>query len=199
MEDHLKNKDRLEQEWEALCAYQAEPNARNVGMKDGNGKKNRSTAVVACKQANPNCIWFVFIAVSVSFTSREMQTKSTKFGIISETDLNHFHIKVDAVSGINWPNLKKGCLLMKSAAESAAKNNRLAEKASFQASFLQAIITLLLSAAFRLYQSQRRIRVTFREMKLKKKCWKTMTICRLESFHCDLATKCVLTGQIGSK
>lgn len=80
MEDHLKNKDRLEQEWEALCAYQAEPNARTVGMKDGNAKKNRSTAVVACKQANPNCIWFVFMAASVSFTSRAMQTKSTKFG-----------------------------------------------------------------------------------------------------------------------
>ncbi|XP_073347940.1 receptor-type tyrosine-protein phosphatase N2-like isoform X1 [Pagrus major] len=47
MEDHLKNKDRLEKEWEALCAYQAEPNACTVGMKDGNAKKNRSTAVVA--------------------------------------------------------------------------------------------------------------------------------------------------------
>lgn len=49
MEDHLKNKDRLEQEWEGLCAYQAEPNTRTVGMKDGNGKKNRSAAIVACK------------------------------------------------------------------------------------------------------------------------------------------------------
>lgn len=97
MEDHLKNKDRLEQEWEALCAYQAEPNVRTIGMKDGNAKKNRSTAVVACKQANPNCIWFVFIAVSVSFTSGAMQTKSTKFGIFSETNLNNFHIKVNAV------------------------------------------------------------------------------------------------------
>ncbi|XP_023281957.1 receptor-type tyrosine-protein phosphatase N2-like [Seriola lalandi dorsalis] len=47
MEDHLKNKDRLEKEWEALCAYQAEPNACTIGLKDGNGKKNRSTAVVA--------------------------------------------------------------------------------------------------------------------------------------------------------
>uniref|UniRef100_A0A8P4KMM0 Receptor-type tyrosine-protein phosphatase N2 n=1 Tax=Dicentrarchus labrax TaxID=13489 RepID=A0A8P4KMM0_DICLA len=47
MEDHLKNKDRLEKEWEALCAYQAEPNACTIGMKDGNAKKNRSTAVVA--------------------------------------------------------------------------------------------------------------------------------------------------------
>lgn len=49
MEDHMKNKDRLEKEWEALCAYQAEPNASTVGMKDGNAKKNRSAAVVACK------------------------------------------------------------------------------------------------------------------------------------------------------
>lgn len=50
MEDHLKNKDRLEKEWEALCAYQAEPNACTVGTKDGNAKKNRSAAIVACKQ-----------------------------------------------------------------------------------------------------------------------------------------------------
>lgn len=45
----MKNKDRLEKEWEALCAYQAEPNASTVGTKDGNAKKNRSAAVVACK------------------------------------------------------------------------------------------------------------------------------------------------------
>ncbi|KAK7944635.1 hypothetical protein WMY93_000363 [Mugilogobius chulae] len=47
MEDHLKNKDRLQQEWDALCAYQAEPNSATVGLKDGNAKKNRSAAVVA--------------------------------------------------------------------------------------------------------------------------------------------------------
>ncbi|XP_077580775.1 receptor-type tyrosine-protein phosphatase N2-like [Stigmatopora nigra] len=47
MEDHLKNKNRLEKEWEALCAYQAEPNACTAGLKDGNAKKNRSPAVVA--------------------------------------------------------------------------------------------------------------------------------------------------------
>lgn len=55
MEDHLKNKDRLEQEWEGLCAYQAEPNARTIGMKDGNGKKNRSTTIVACKRNYSRC------------------------------------------------------------------------------------------------------------------------------------------------
>ncbi|XP_056276256.1 receptor-type tyrosine-protein phosphatase N2-like isoform X2 [Pseudoliparis swirei] len=47
MEDHMKNKDRLEKEWEALGTYQAEPNACTAGLKDGNAKKNRSAAVVA--------------------------------------------------------------------------------------------------------------------------------------------------------
>ncbi|XP_028834075.1 receptor-type tyrosine-protein phosphatase N2-like [Denticeps clupeoides] len=47
MEDHLKNKDRLEREWEGLCAYQAEPNATTIGLRDSNTKKNRSSTVVA--------------------------------------------------------------------------------------------------------------------------------------------------------
>eukprot|EP00063_Salmo_salar_P020146 XP_013994981.1 PREDICTED: receptor-type tyrosine-protein phosphatase N2-like isoform X1 [Salmo salar] len=47
MEDHLKNQNRLEKEWEALCAYQAEPNASTTGLGARNTKKNRSNAVVA--------------------------------------------------------------------------------------------------------------------------------------------------------
>ncbi|KAK7159620.1 hypothetical protein R3I94_005841 [Phoxinus phoxinus] len=47
MEDHLKNKNRLESEWEALCAYQAEPNATTIGHRDGNVKKNRTSTVIA--------------------------------------------------------------------------------------------------------------------------------------------------------
>ncbi|XP_072307064.1 receptor-type tyrosine-protein phosphatase N2 [Eucyclogobius newberryi] len=47
MEDHLKNKNRLEREWEALCSYQAEPSTCSVGHGEGNGKKNRPDAVVA--------------------------------------------------------------------------------------------------------------------------------------------------------
>ncbi|XP_021243300.1 receptor-type tyrosine-protein phosphatase N2 [Numida meleagris] len=46
MEDHLKNKNRLEKEWEALCAYQAEPNATSVAQQEENVQKNRSRAVV---------------------------------------------------------------------------------------------------------------------------------------------------------
>ncbi|XP_075000220.1 receptor-type tyrosine-protein phosphatase N2 [Calonectris borealis] len=46
MEDHLKNKNRLEKEWEALCAYQAEPNASTIAQQEENIQKNRSRAVV---------------------------------------------------------------------------------------------------------------------------------------------------------
>ncbi|XP_066543989.1 receptor-type tyrosine-protein phosphatase-like N isoform X2 [Amia ocellicauda] len=42
MEDHLKNKDRLLKEWEALCSYQAEPSACSVAQSETNVKKNRN-------------------------------------------------------------------------------------------------------------------------------------------------------------
>nr|KAF6337320.1 protein tyrosine phosphatase receptor type N [Myotis myotis] len=41
MEDHLRNRDRLAQEWQALCAYQAEPNTCATAQGEGNIKKNR--------------------------------------------------------------------------------------------------------------------------------------------------------------
>ncbi|XP_054979145.1 receptor-type tyrosine-protein phosphatase-like N isoform X2 [Sorex araneus] len=41
MEDHLRNRDRLAKEWQALCAYQAEPNACATAQGEGNAKKNR--------------------------------------------------------------------------------------------------------------------------------------------------------------
>ncbi|XP_076837653.1 solute carrier organic anion transporter family member 5A1b [Brachyhypopomus gauderio] len=46
MEDHLKNKNRLEKEWEALCAYHAEPNTCSVGQRDSNTKKNRFSSII---------------------------------------------------------------------------------------------------------------------------------------------------------
>ncbi|KAM9698935.1 receptor-type tyrosine-protein phosphatase N2 isoform 1-T1 [Dama dama] len=46
MEDHLKNKNRLEKEWEALCAYQAEPNSSFVAQREENLPKNRCPAVL---------------------------------------------------------------------------------------------------------------------------------------------------------
>ncbi|XP_049624354.1 receptor-type tyrosine-protein phosphatase-like N isoform X2 [Suncus etruscus] len=41
MEDHLRNRDRLAKEWQALCAYQAEPNACATAQGESNIKKNR--------------------------------------------------------------------------------------------------------------------------------------------------------------
>ncbi|RVE75213.1 hypothetical protein OJAV_G00014400 [Oryzias javanicus] len=41
MEDHLRNKDRLMKEWEALCSYQAEPSGVSVAQSEANAKKNR--------------------------------------------------------------------------------------------------------------------------------------------------------------
>ncbi|XP_072541748.1 protein tyrosine phosphatase receptor type Na [Salminus brasiliensis] len=41
MEDHLKNKDRLLKEWEALCSYQAEPSSVSIAQNERNLEKNR--------------------------------------------------------------------------------------------------------------------------------------------------------------
>uniref|UniRef100_T1IYM7 Receptor-type tyrosine-protein phosphatase N2 n=1 Tax=Strigamia maritima TaxID=126957 RepID=T1IYM7_STRMM len=47
MEDHLKNKDRLEQEWVALCAYEAEPCNMSSANATDNVKKNRYPEVLS--------------------------------------------------------------------------------------------------------------------------------------------------------
>lgn len=60
MEDHLKNKNRLEREWEALCSYQAEPGACSVGHGEQNSKRNRSDAVVVCEYIQANVLSFFF-------------------------------------------------------------------------------------------------------------------------------------------
>uniref|UniRef100_A0A3B3R9N9 Protein tyrosine phosphatase receptor type N n=1 Tax=Paramormyrops kingsleyae TaxID=1676925 RepID=A0A3B3R9N9_9TELE len=46
MEDHLKNKDRLLREWEALCSYQAEPSTVSIAQNESNLKKNRNPEFV---------------------------------------------------------------------------------------------------------------------------------------------------------
>lgn len=41
MEDHLKNKDRLAKEWEALCAYEVDPCSTTAALLPQNASKNR--------------------------------------------------------------------------------------------------------------------------------------------------------------
>ncbi|XP_037958052.1 receptor-type tyrosine-protein phosphatase N2 isoform X2 [Teleopsis dalmanni] len=44
MEDHLRNKGRLQREWEALCRYEAEPSARDAGQQSECANLNRPGA-----------------------------------------------------------------------------------------------------------------------------------------------------------
>ncbi|KAH0952603.1 hypothetical protein HN011_005181 [Eciton burchellii] len=44
MEDHLKNKDRLDQEWAALCAYETDPSSTEIAESKANMKQNRPGA-----------------------------------------------------------------------------------------------------------------------------------------------------------
>lgn len=49
MEDHLRNRDRLAKEWQALCAYQAEPSVCSIAQSEANLKKNRNPDYVPCE------------------------------------------------------------------------------------------------------------------------------------------------------
>lgn len=53
MEDHLRNRDRLAKEWQALCAYQAEPSICSIAQSEANLKKNRNPDYVPCE--HPSC------------------------------------------------------------------------------------------------------------------------------------------------
>lgn len=44
MEDHLKNQDRLDEEWLSICAYEAEPCSTAIAEKEENAKFNRHGA-----------------------------------------------------------------------------------------------------------------------------------------------------------
>lgn len=44
MEDHLKNQDRLDEEWLSICAYEAEPCSTAIAEKEENAVLNRPGA-----------------------------------------------------------------------------------------------------------------------------------------------------------
>ena len=45
----MKNRDRLDQEWEGLCAYDAEPNSIATAMDPANMRKTRYSDVLPCE------------------------------------------------------------------------------------------------------------------------------------------------------
>jgi len=61
MEDHLNNRGRLNQEWEGLVAYEADPCSVEAGLEESNRKKNRypdilpfdHSRVILNESANP--------------------------------------------------------------------------------------------------------------------------------------------------
>jgi receptor-type tyrosine-protein phosphatase N len=46
MEDRLKNQEKLDEEWAALCAYEAEPCATTIAEAEINRECNRSDALL---------------------------------------------------------------------------------------------------------------------------------------------------------
>lgn len=44
MEDHLRNKGRLQREWEVLCRYEAEPSAKDAALQEECTSLNRPDA-----------------------------------------------------------------------------------------------------------------------------------------------------------
>lgn len=71
MEDHLKNKDRLQKEWEALCSYQAEPSSVSIAQCESNMEKNRYPDFVPCKSNVPTFISVIsFICCTPPFKSQ---------------------------------------------------------------------------------------------------------------------------------
>ena len=53
MEDHLKDKDRLMKEWNALRSYQAEPSAVTVGQSESHLEQNRCPESLPCESHLP--------------------------------------------------------------------------------------------------------------------------------------------------
>ena len=59
MEDHLKNKDRLDREWDNLCSYEADPANTTIANDNSNVRKNRYSDILPCKL--PNELVFKYI------------------------------------------------------------------------------------------------------------------------------------------
>ena len=70
MEDHLKNKQRLEQEWVGLCAYEAEPNSTSIAF-----KVNLVNSYFLCK------IWWTLIEIFQMHSRTNLSGHSTLWSL----------------------------------------------------------------------------------------------------------------------
>ncbi|XP_065818230.1 protein tyrosine phosphatase receptor type Na [Labrus bergylta] len=79
MEDHLRNKDRLQKEWEALCSYQADPCSLAAAQSPTNMDKNRHpesipydhTRVKMKSELNPNKQDYINASIIVDHDPRQ--------------------------------------------------------------------------------------------------------------------------------
>ncbi|NWU60796.1 PTPRN protein, partial [Pterocles burchelli] len=76
MEDHLRNRDRLAKEWQALCAYQAEPSVCSVAQSEANLKKNR----------NPNYVPYDHVRIKLKAESNPSRSDFINASPIIEHD-----------------------------------------------------------------------------------------------------------------
>ena len=65
MEDHLRNKDRLNQEWQALCAYEAEPSTSTL-----------HASKVSEQNSSDSEIWSINIQINQTYNQPENMGKN---------------------------------------------------------------------------------------------------------------------------
>ncbi len=68
MEDHLRNKDRLQKEWEALCSYQADPSSVAAAQVPSNMDKNRHAGSLPCKFINVSLSLIIYVFLCQAHT-----------------------------------------------------------------------------------------------------------------------------------
>lgn len=87
MEEHLKNTEKLDEEWAALCSYEPDPCSTAIAEAEGNSECNRTDAalpydhsrVVLNDLANPNNSDYINASTIVSFINSCIVTRRLEF------------------------------------------------------------------------------------------------------------------------
>lgn len=101
MEDHLRNKDRLQKEWEALCSYQADPSSVAVAQHPFNVDKNRHAESLPCEFDH----MLLFLCLLLSFAVVSHDNDCTRW---------HYSAFLNIVTKlVHHPQKRKSLLKMK--------------------------------------------------------------------------------------